>query len=78
MSACREVIVEITGVSFVDDSSMSVTSEYIPDPNLSDAENAFKEVEHLSKGYASSVNIGSAYCLPQAVPSIFKRVIGTS
>ncbi|MFN9960298.1 MAG: hypothetical protein ACK55I_45020, partial [bacterium] len=46
-SACKEIIVEITGVSFVDDSSLSVTSDYIWDPNLTDMVNWLKEVEHL-------------------------------
>jgi len=35
ISVCKEIIVEITGVSFVDDSSLSVTTEYEQDPNLS-------------------------------------------
>lgn len=47
VTACWEVIIEITGVSFVDDSSLCVTSEYVYDPALSDAENMTKEVEHL-------------------------------
>jgi hypothetical protein len=47
VSACWAVIIEITGVSFVDDSSLCVTSEYVYDPALSDAENMTKEVEHL-------------------------------
>jgi hypothetical protein len=47
ISVCREVIIEITGVSFVDDSSLSVTSEYVPNPALTDTENSNKEVEHL-------------------------------
>jgi hypothetical protein len=47
ISACREIIVEITGVSFVDDSSLSVTSDYIYDPTITDAVNQWKEVEHI-------------------------------
>jgi len=47
ISVCREVIIEITGVSFVDDSSLTVTSEYVPNPALTDTENSNKEVEHL-------------------------------
>ena len=47
ISAWREIIVEITGVSFVDDSSLSVTSDYIYDPTITDAVNQWKEVEHL-------------------------------
>jgi hypothetical protein len=46
-SACKDIIVEITGVSFVDDSSLSVTSDYIWDPNLTDIVHQLKEVEHL-------------------------------
>jgi hypothetical protein len=46
-SACREIIVEITGVSFVDDSSLNVTSEYIYDQTLTDEANRWLETEHL-------------------------------
>jgi hypothetical protein len=46
-SACRDIIVEITGVSFVDDSSLAVTSEYQYDLSLTDAVNKWKEVGHL-------------------------------
>jgi len=47
ISACRDIIIEITGVSFVDDSSLAVTSDYQYDPSLTDAVNKWKEVEHL-------------------------------
>jgi hypothetical protein len=47
VSACRDIIVEITGVLFIDDSSLSVTSEYVNDHNLTDEANRSKEVEHL-------------------------------
>jgi hypothetical protein len=47
ISACQSIIVEITGVSFVDDTSLSVTSEYVNDEYLSVAENQHREVEHL-------------------------------
>jgi hypothetical protein len=47
ISVCQEVIIEITGVSFVDDSSLSVTSEYVLNPALTETENPNREVEHL-------------------------------
>jgi len=47
ISVCREVIIEITGVSFVNDSSLSVTSEYVLNPALTETENPNREVEHL-------------------------------
>jgi hypothetical protein len=47
VSACRDILIEITGASFVDDSSLCVTSEYIIDPNLTEAENRAKELDHL-------------------------------
>jgi hypothetical protein len=53
VSACKEILVEITGVSFVDDSSLSVTSEYIPDPNLSLEQNLREEVIHLVERLAA-------------------------
>jgi hypothetical protein len=31
VSVCKEILVEITGVSFVDDSSLSMTSDYEQD-----------------------------------------------
>jgi len=53
VSACKEILVEITGVSFVDDSSLSVMSEYIPDPNLSLEQNSREEVIHLVERLAA-------------------------
>jgi len=47
ISVYHEVIIENTGVSFVDDSSLSVTSEYVPNSALTDTENSNKEVENL-------------------------------
>jgi hypothetical protein len=47
VSVCKDIIVELTGVSFVDDSSLYVTTEYEDDPALSTAENKVKEVQHL-------------------------------
>jgi hypothetical protein len=47
VSACRDILIEITGASFVDDSSLCVTSKYIIDPNLTEAENRAKELDHL-------------------------------
>jgi hypothetical protein len=47
ISACRDIIIEITGVSFVDDSSLAVTSDYQYDPSITDVVNKWKEVEHL-------------------------------
>jgi len=47
LSVCKSIIVKLTGVSFVDDSSLSITSEYIQDPTKTAAENRQLEVEHL-------------------------------
>ncbi|MFN9978586.1 MAG: hypothetical protein ACK53Y_01665, partial [bacterium] len=47
ISACKAIIVEITGVSFVDDSSLCVTSEYVYNPSLTDAVNKWLEIEHI-------------------------------
>jgi hypothetical protein len=47
VSVCKDIVVKLTGVSFVDDSSLCVTTEYVHDPALSTAENKVKEVEHL-------------------------------
>jgi hypothetical protein len=46
-SACKEVIVEIKGVSFVVDTSLGVTSDYEQDSTISLAENGARETEHL-------------------------------
>jgi len=52
-SACKTVIVEVMGSSFVDDSSLGVTSNYQYDPSLSLQENRHKEVEHIVSQLAS-------------------------
>jgi hypothetical protein len=44
---CKEVILEVTEVSFIDKNSLLVISNYILDPTLSVAENMLKEVEQL-------------------------------
>jgi hypothetical protein len=46
-SACKRILVEITGVSFVDDSSLSATSDFVADPNQTTLENFRAEVQHL-------------------------------
>jgi hypothetical protein len=53
LSVCKDVIVEITGVSFLDDSSLCVTSEYVANHALSPEENRHLEVEHLVSWLAS-------------------------
>jgi hypothetical protein len=53
VSACKAIIIEITGVSFVDDSSLCVTSEFVPDLHLTEAENQAKEVDHLVSSLAA-------------------------
>ena len=53
ISACRQIIVDLTGVSFVDDSSLATTSEYVVDPSLSVAENRRREVDHLVQRLAA-------------------------
>lgn len=53
ISVCKDIIVEITGVSFVDDSSLAVTTDYQYDPTLTDAVNKWKEVEHLANRLAA-------------------------
>jgi len=47
VSICRNIIIEIIGASFVDDSSLCVTSEYIYDPNLTEDTNRNRETNHL-------------------------------
>jgi hypothetical protein len=47
VSTCRVIIIEIKGASFVDDSSLCVTSEYIYDPNLTGDANRNREADHL-------------------------------
>jgi len=46
-SVCKEVILETTGVSFVDDTSLIVISVYTLDPTFSDADNTRQEAEAL-------------------------------
>lgn len=46
-SACKSILVEITGVSFVDDTSLCITSEYVYDHTKTVAENRQSEVAHL-------------------------------
>jgi hypothetical protein len=47
VSAYKSIMVEITGVSFVDDSSLSVTSDFVPDTTKAEAENFRTEIDHL-------------------------------
>jgi hypothetical protein len=47
VSTCRDIIVKIIGASFVDDSSLCVTSEYMYDPNLTEDANKNRETDHL-------------------------------
>jgi hypothetical protein len=44
ISACQEIIVEITGVSFVDDTGLGVTSDYTWDMNKTEEENQYQEI----------------------------------
>jgi hypothetical protein len=53
ISTCKEIIVEITGVSFVDDSSLSVTTEYEQDPSLSIDNNRKQETVLLVQQLAA-------------------------
>jgi hypothetical protein len=53
VSVCKEVIVEITGVSFVDDSSLSVTSDYEQDTALPPATNRTRETALLVQQLAA-------------------------
>jgi hypothetical protein len=46
VSACTSIVVKLTGVSFVDDTGLGITSTYIKDPNLSSAKNSRLEVQH--------------------------------
>jgi hypothetical protein len=46
-SACKRILVEMTGVSFVDDSSLSATSDFVADPNKTTLEDFRAEVQHL-------------------------------
>jgi hypothetical protein len=47
LSACRNVMVEVFGASFVDDSSLGVTSDYEYDPTLTEAANRAQEVTYV-------------------------------
>jgi hypothetical protein len=47
LSACRSVLVEVMGASFVDDSLLGVTSEYVHDPDLSHSVNHNQKVNHM-------------------------------
>jgi hypothetical protein len=46
-SVCKSTLVEVTGVSFVDDTSLSTTSDYEHDSNLSEKENYASETAHI-------------------------------
>jgi hypothetical protein len=46
-SACNTIITNITGVSFVDDTSLAATSEYQYDPALSSDQNQQEETRHM-------------------------------
>jgi hypothetical protein len=47
LSACQSVMVEVYGASFVDDSSLGVTSDYQYDPLLSESANREREISHV-------------------------------
>jgi hypothetical protein len=47
LSACKSVLVEVLGASFVDDSSLGVTSDYQYDTTLSLQENRDREVDYV-------------------------------
>jgi hypothetical protein len=47
ISVCKSIIVDMTGVSFVDDTGLGVTSTYIWDTNLSTEENYREEIRHV-------------------------------
>jgi hypothetical protein len=47
LSACQSVMVEVFGASFVDDSSLGVTSDYQYDPLLSESANREREISHV-------------------------------
>ncbi len=49
LSAYKEVIMEITGASFVDDTLLCVTSDNQPNHNVSPDENKSIEIEQLIK-----------------------------
>jgi hypothetical protein len=45
ISVCRAVLVEIYGTSFVDDTGLSINSDYQSDPNISTTDNHIKDIE---------------------------------
>jgi hypothetical protein len=47
VSVCRSIIVEITGVSFVDDTGLGVTSEFERDLSATTDENDSAEIRHI-------------------------------
>jgi hypothetical protein len=47
ISVCRTIIVNITGVSFVDDTGLGVTSDFERDPIVTEAENDESEIRHV-------------------------------
>jgi hypothetical protein len=46
-SVCISTLIEVTCVSFVDDTSLSATSDFEYDSNLSEKENYVSETEHI-------------------------------
>jgi hypothetical protein len=46
VSACRSILVKLTGVSFVDDAGLGVTSSYTLDATLTPSENKQREFTH--------------------------------
>jgi hypothetical protein len=46
-SACQSIITELLGISFVDDTSLLVTSDYVQNPNLLPHINRGLETDHL-------------------------------
>ena len=49
LSACKSVMVEVYGASFVDDSSLGISSDYQYDDELTAQENRSQEVAHVAK-----------------------------
>jgi hypothetical protein len=47
ISVCKSIIVNMTGISFVDDTGLGVASTYIWDTNLSTEENYREEIRHV-------------------------------
>jgi hypothetical protein len=46
ISVCSDIVVLTLGATFVDDSSLSITSTYIPNPTITAALNNTEEVSH--------------------------------